>query len=375
MTRLYLDLNHWIELSKVRVGHSDAKPEYAALYEDIRHGTESRDLAVPLSEIHYSEIRDRIPDVAQRNDLALTMSALSSYQALPPRHLVVIAELTRAVASVIGRPAPPATSTPGLGYGSGYAQRGRPLDGRLVGKPQPVQDMKAKLRASLEYTENFVGGGWRFSQRDRICEWDWQTALTALFNESAEFMILRGPRPKEMDDLKGRGYDPDALAQLMVDVTQRELRMKHALMEKQPGDRRPADIAACAALVREDGPYLLAEACLALGLPPTWAGGFEKTRLTATVDATPVLDVERALRLRRLKNGDYAISGNDLYDMAALGVAVAMCDVVATDKSAASMLRAAAMEKRHDCVIVARPAEIRKALVGVEGHMAPKPSP
>ena len=171
-------------------------------------------------------------------------------------------------------------------------------------------------------------------------------------------MILRGPRPEEMGDLEAYGYDPAALAQLVVDVTERERRMKEALLAKAPNDRRPFEVASCAALVHDDGPRMLGQACLELGLPATWAGGFDKARMTAIVDRTPVLDVERALRLRRLKNGDYRIAGNDLYDMAALGVAVAMCDVVVTDKSAASMLRAAGIDKRHDCVIGARPTEV-----------------
>jgi len=355
---LYLDLNHWIELTKARLGRSHANPEYYTLYSEIQRRTQDSSLAVPLSEAHYAEIRDRITDVAQRGELALTMSELSMYQTLPPRHLVVVAELVGAIAGVIRRPSPRAGDTPGLGYGAGYAQCGRPLDGRLVGQTQPVEHVATMLREVVLQIEAAVGGGWHYSRREAMSESDWQSALTGLFNEATEFMILRGPRPEEMGDLEAYGYDPAALAQLVVDVTVRERRMKEALLAKAPNDRRPFDVASCAALVHDDGPRMLGQACLELGLPATWAGGFDKARMTAIVDRTPVLDVERALRMRRLKNGDYRIAGNDLYDMAALGVAVAMCDVVVTDKSAASMLRAAGIDKRHDCVIGARPTEV-----------------
>lgn len=88
--------------------------------------------------------------------------------------------------------------------------------------------------------------------------------------------------------------------------------------------------------------------------------------MEAIVDATPILDIERRLRVGRLKNADYRIEINDLYDMAALGVAVSSCDVVATDRSAAHMLRAAGADHRYGCTIVGRPSELLRAVTELE---------
>lgn len=62
----------------------------------------------------------------------------------------------------------------------------------------------------------------------------------------------------------------------------------------------------------------------------------------------------------------YGIEINDLYDLAALGLAVSSCDVVATDGSARAMLVAAAMDKRHNCQLLSRPIELLELIKSLE---------
>ena len=171
-------------------------------------------------------------------------------------------------------------------------------------------------------------------------------------------MILRGPHPSEEADLRARGYSPERLAQLMVDVAEREKRMKAALMAKPTGQRRPDDVSRAAALALDPAPRLIAETLQGLGLSPTVWGTMAKRDMTRIVDATPILDVETTLRRGRLKNRDYSIEINDLYDLAALGLAVSGCDVVATDGSARAMLVAGGADKRQHCQLLSKPTEL-----------------
>jgi hypothetical protein len=357
MTLLYLDLNHWIGLSKARIGHKGCPAAYREMYPIVERLTQTGAIVLPLSEVHYAEIRDRIHSFRQRNDLALVVAELSQYKALPPRDQVLAAQLRASLARHFDV-AVAATAPLLVGYGAGYAQRGKPLDGRLAGTPTPGTDPSAKLGDALHEAEKRIGGGWRYRGRDGFANQDWRTALTGLFNEAAEFMILRGPEPSDEPDLRALGYDPEQLAQLMIDVADREKRMKTALTAKPPRDRRPEDVARAAALALDPSPRLAGKALRDIGLSHTAWDTMTKDDMTAVIGATPILDVETSLRLGRLKNRDYSIKINDLYDLAALGLAVSSCDVVATDGSARAMLVADAMDKRHNCQLLSRPVEL-----------------
>ena len=89
--------------------------------------------------------------------------------------------------------------------------------------------------------------------------------------------------------------------------------------------------------------------------------------MSRIVDATPILDVETTLRLGRLKNRDYSIEINDLYDLAALGLAVSCCDVVVTDGSARAMLVAGGIGKRRNCQLLSKPAELLEFVTSPTG--------
>ena len=247
MICVYLDLNHWIGLSKARIGHRACLAAYREAYPILKRLVQAGVVVLPLSAAHYEEIGNRIRNFRQRNDLALVIAELSQYNALPPRDRLVVAQLRLSLAQKFGVPAE-AADGPQLGFGVGYAQRGTPLGGRLVGTPTPGTDPSAKLNDALHETERSVGGGWQYSQRDGFADLDWRAALTGLFNEAAEFMILRGPHPAEEPQLRALGYSPEEMAQAMIDLAEREKRMKAALMAKPPGQRRADDVAKAAAL-------------------------------------------------------------------------------------------------------------------------------
>ena len=162
MTLLYLDLNHWIGLSRARIGHRGCPAAYRDAYPILQRLTQAGVVLLPLSEVHYAEIRDRIRGFRQRNDLALVIAELSEYNALPPRNQVLAAQLRVSLAYHFGL-AVEGSDRPQVGCGFGYAQRSRPLDGRLVGQSTPGTDPSAKLDEALREVESRVGSGWLYS--------------------------------------------------------------------------------------------------------------------------------------------------------------------------------------------------------------------
>jgi hypothetical protein len=363
---LYLDLNHWVGLAKARLQLAKCPEPYRAMYPVLERLTSAGRIVTPLSAVHYAETRDRIANPRQRNDVALTMAELSRYRASPPRELLLHEQLRSAIADRLAVATDSVPPMSRIGHGVGFAQRGVVLNGRLHGPELPTAEPGAMTNAALSKVEEWVGGGWRFSGRDQMDGRLWREAVTNLFNEAAEFVILRGPADRDVPALRNLGYDPEALAELMTDVAAREQRMKAVLMSKPQAERRPDDVVGAAALSLDGVPQLIGQILSELHLSHTAWGELTKTDMEAIVDATPILDIERRLRVGRLKNADYRIDLNDLYDMAALGVAVSSCDVVATDRSAAHMLRAAGADHRYGCTIVGRPSELLRAVTELE---------
>jgi hypothetical protein len=97
-TILYLDLNHWIELSKARLARPTSRAPYCQIYPVLQRLVHTGKVVTPLSEVHYAEMRDRIRSFDQRNELAITMAELSRYMALPPRNHVLPRQLRASTA-------------------------------------------------------------------------------------------------------------------------------------------------------------------------------------------------------------------------------------------------------------------------------------
>jgi hypothetical protein len=366
MTLLYLDLNHWIELSKARLGKPTPSGPYQEIYAHLQSLTRIGRVITPLGEIHYSEMRDRIARFEQRNDVTLTMSELSRFWSLPPRHTLLRVQLRGALAKRFGVPDLLGPNVALVGHGVGYAQRGRALEGGFSGRQTPIPNHAVALEESLAFIESRVGSGWRFSRRDDLLERDLWSALADLFSEAAEFLILRGPSASDMPELAALGYRPEELPQQMIDVAEREKRMKAVLMAKPTNRRRPGAVVGAASLVFDSTPQILSQALRDLGLTREAWEELTEQDLSAIVADTPILDIEGSLRLGRLKSGDYRIEVNDLYDMAALGVAATCCDVVATDSSARHMLVEADVDARYNRRILSKATDLLAAVLEME---------
>ena len=96
---IYLDLNHWIQLSKAHAGHGDGnncKETLAACRKAVMDGT----AVFPLSLHTYMEI-SKIT-YRQRRDLREVVEQISRYKVVTPRHVLATHEIEALLDQVVG---------------------------------------------------------------------------------------------------------------------------------------------------------------------------------------------------------------------------------------------------------------------------------
>lgn len=314
---VYLDQNHWINLAKAAVGHPGGAPYQVAL-DALREARAADRIVVPLSLTHIMETVSN-QNRRQRGDLATVMEELSGFLALLPRDVVMKAEL-EAVLDVVGRPRPTAyVPVPLIGLGTPFAYGRR---GRFYAR-RGDEDMTEELRR--ENPELAA----EMEQRFREAERDLDRA------------ILRRPiDDAEEARLRGHGWQPSTAQAIAEDRAQQE--------------REQADRLSDATLVAGDktrwrkdrlrdvtrGRYVVVElmdmlqeglGVRGLEIEDVWSDVDSSRRL---VDAMPSADVCVSLMTEYHRNPHTAWKPNDIFDIDALSIAVAYCDVVVTDKKA-----------------------------------------
>ena len=346
---IYLDLNHWVHLAQARVGHPEGAAHAAALGL-LRQAVADGRVVIPLSAAHYDEVR-KIKDFDQRNDLALTMAELSGYRTLVNRSVIRRAELVRSLAEQFGvatNPELPVVVGYGFAYACGQAGGNGYIEGADTASEEEWADAAPKLIAMLE---RLIGGGWHFDSpiADPVAR------VTAAFNEVGQFIQLRGPRPgAEERELRTRyGYKPEEIQDAVKEIVNRHQRIVVEL-EKRPKDkRRYEDLLGAYMYVWE----LINDLVPALD---TIGHTFDelvdegKTAMVAVLERMPTIQTDTALRGGNLRNLERPWQPNDVYDVEHLSVSAAYCDVVVTEKHAATLLNRARIGERYATLITPR---------------------
>lgn len=346
--RIYIDLNHWIGLSKARLGQPEDGP-YSGALEALTDGVKSGRLMLPLSAAHYEEV-SAIADPRQRADIALTMDRLSRYVAIADRAVLLRYQLLAALCDWRGVECPPIHSTGVWGRGNAFAFGFDP-GGMAVHGPEALRRRFLRDPALLRRIEKAAGSGWTFAEEMRLGE---EAAARALW-ESSEFAVLRGPSDSDVPGLRSHGYAPENFRASVDAITKREADLTRILREE--GKTQLDDIVAARLWIWELNEPL-AWAAAQLGIDPNVVFDAGKKVVTQLLLAMPTMAVEFALRRANWANGDYKWTKNDIYDLAALGVAVPYCDVTWTEKHAASVLNRAHVPAKLGKVVVATPQDL-----------------
>jgi hypothetical protein len=335
---VYLDLNHWIGLAKAAVGHRDGARHRNAL-EAIREAKGSGSYAFPLAAEHYMEMSG-IADPRQRFDVAAVMEELSGFASLVSRTVVMRLEVEAAV-DLIACPRPePYAAVPVLCQGvlQAFGKRGG-----LRIRNESGEDVTAEAR------RKWRGGPMQFDA--------WQADAERQLDRS----VLRGPTDAEAPELRAIGWDPTTARQGANQRATQE-REQAGRLAAEPRWRRGRlrDIVSARYIALEIN-EMLADALAArhLDLEDVLTDPDSARRF---VDSMPSADVCVSLMTAAHRNPETNWTGNDMFDIDALSVAVPYCDVVVTERHARHVLTVSGAPGRARTAVMATLAELAETI-------------
>jgi hypothetical protein len=183
---VYLDMNHYINLAKVRIG--TAPQGYPELLEACRVTRADGRALFPLSSTHCIEISN-IGSYQQREDVVAVMEELSDFNYLLGRPQIMRLEVEAAIDAMLG-------TADSVAEGEGIPLIGQSafwafgMRGGLIIEGEEGQEAEQRLRYRL--------GDQRFEQ------------MMAHFNREAERVLLNGPDEDQKTELRHEGaYAPE----------------------------------------------------------------------------------------------------------------------------------------------------------------------
>lgn len=184
---VYLDLNHWVSLSKAQAGHragDQFNDVLAACGEAVSRGA----AMFPLSDSIYFEV-SKIGTYRQRRDLREVMERLSGFMVVTSRSVVSVHEIETMLDAHIGPSRDPINEMRYIDWG---VMRAFGIDGGIVIRDRTGADVTEEARAK------HPGGPEEF---DRIL---WKARLG--LNRS----VIDGPTAEEEPAMRASGWNPGA---------------------------------------------------------------------------------------------------------------------------------------------------------------------
>jgi hypothetical protein len=318
---VYLDHKDWINLAKARVGHPGGEA-YRNIYSSLCDLSAAGEIRVVLSASSYMELHRTVPTDRQKTDLAATMGQISHFNTIAPRSVLLEAQVDASLHRHFGRPMFPRKPRV-FGRGFHFAFRGT----------------EAALRLSPEGADLLT---LRLGE-DGFGSWLFQTA------EVSEYLVLRGARAQDIPLIPGYVIDP--IIEMEAARVRRETELALMLAADPTMKCRLDDLVVARELVHElvtELPRLLGHAGMSLETfflkPKEW--------ITTFMTGVPSFAVQMALRQKNYANASREWKINDIRDLDHLSTAVVYCDVVVTEKHAASILRNAGLDSRFKTTIL-----------------------
>jgi hypothetical protein len=321
---VYLDLNHWIGLS--RAANGDGR--YANALAVCSAAFESGRAIFPLSSVHYMEV-SKIGNRRQRADITAMMLGLSRCHTLIGRAQLLRIEREAAIDVVteLSRAYKPA-ATPYVGAGVMHTL-GRKGAMKLENAPDQMSDGQVK-------------------------------AFEGMAQFMFERMALCGPQNDvEERQLRQNGWDPKAAAKVATERAEDEEKLVALINQHDPNRHRVRDMVCGSELMTERN----ALATNLASRPPLTANLLiGRKPLEAMIDHMPSLLVTIEVKTAYHRNPQTRWTKNTIFDIDAMSVAVPYCDIVATDHDARAKLVGAKLDETMGTAIVARPDELVELL-------------
>lgn len=341
---VYLDQKDWVNLAKAANRHVDGC-QYRDALDVVRAARASGRAIFPLSLTHYMEMSGT-KNARQRAAVAEVMEELSGFASLVARDVLIRLEL-EAVLTAIATPRPErCASVPLIGYGAAFA----------FGKTGQFRVRIAGRDITDEVRNAYLGGAVQFDR------------LIAVATDELNRASLRGPMDDgEIARLKQYGWDPTVARRIAQQRATQE-REQAARFDNPPvphhttrwRKERLRDVVRTRYVIIE----MMAMVNEALGarsleFEDVWTDQFATRRI---VDAMPSGDVCVSLMTEYHRNPQFRWRSNDIFDIDALSVAAAYCDLVVTDKQAADALCRGGVPQRTGSRILTNVNQLRDLL-------------
>jgi hypothetical protein len=312
---IYLDLNHWIGLAKADTGHRDGLRLGPAL-DAIRASRAGWTYVIGMPLI--MELTG-ILRPAQRVDLGRIIEELTSFACVMPLTTIAALEFETALAScapIVERFAP----VPLLGRGVLQACGMR---GGLTVRDRDGNDVTARARLEARV------GPEEFDRRLA----DGELAL--------DRSVIRGPEnAEEENQLRALGWDPSVARATAERRAQQQRELAELLAADARWRRRRLRDLVAARYIALEIEEIHNDALAAHGIRlPEVLNDIEKAR--RFTDSMRAADVWITLMTAKHRSPDSVWRPNDIFDVDALSVAAAYCDVVVTERHAAHVLNQA----------------------------------
>jgi hypothetical protein len=321
MLTIYLDQNKWIDLRRAYVGRDDGKLFRETL--ELALSAREKGLAsFPLSVAHYLETwKDR--NEARRIDQARVMADLSRFDTILGPNRLFTYEIENALAKHLGRPeVPEPVEVFGRGYANAFA----------TDRDIEVPDMSRippEIRSWLQ---------------DRL----WSLK---------EFWFLGLVPVADGIELPG----PEAFTKFASEFQKVEQLLAARIKEHST----TTDDREAVALIRNlaDVFNLAAETCAKIGLrPEDIVSSLGKDGLKPFLEDIPSRHVNYEIDVLRYQDPNLPREKGDLFDMGALSVAIAYCDVVITERTWQHLAARSGVDQRYATRVISDLRELAPIL-------------
>lgn len=310
---VYLDLNHFINLSKANIDPNTAPQGYPELLDATTTAVRDRRAVFPLSAEHIFEL-STIKDPRQRKGIADIMETLSRFGYLLGRPEIARLEIEAGIEDVLEEP-PGLTVLPLIGNSFGWA----------FGMVGGMKIVDANGDDVSDGTRREMGA-------------DGYERFMRFANYTVERAMLDGPSDEEIPALRENGYVPEAARDGQTSRLAFELELSAKLTAAPEWRRgRLRDVVTVREIAHEwlDAINEVNEQRVRAGHTSFDPSDDNMRRFYA---AMPHTQVAISMKTRYHRNPAHRWTTNDIADIDAMSVAYAYCDVVFTDKAARSTL-------------------------------------
>lgn len=326
---VYLDQWVWFRLAKADQGQPREASDFAVLAA-VRKASEAG-VAFPLSSTHYLET-SKITNPAKRAELARTMASVSRCRTLRSARVLLRYQMLYAMHVIFGRPAFRPAPPEALGVGVIWAFTGKP-------GPLTIRDSSGLVDPAT------IPGMPEFLRKA---------------NQLGELLILAGPADEDLEELRRRGYRPEATQQVEASRLAWE-ETYCGLLADDPVSRAELRVRVMARELCHEHIGLFRELLAEYHISLTRALGYDPDRpnisrkkMIEFADLMPSVRIATDLKAELFRNTTTTWTMNAIHDIDALSLAVPYCHVVVPDKEMADLLTRSDAGQRNGTQIVPR---------------------